>query len=106
MRSFLSRITLIPAKCSKRFGKFQLATAVFSELQRNGIILRNGDIVVVTSKFVSISEGRYVKLDKVRPRKKARDLSKFYRLDPHLAQLVLDESEEILGGIPGFVLAV
>ncbi len=105
MKSYLSRISIIPVKCGKRFGKFRIANVVYSELEKNGIRLRNGDILIISSKFVSMAQGSYVQLDKVRPGKEAKELSKFYSLNPHLAQLILDESEDILGGIPGFVLA-
>jgi coenzyme F420-0:L-glutamate ligase/coenzyme F420-1:gamma-L-glutamate ligase len=52
-----------------------------------------------------MSEGRIVKLDSVRPSAKARRLAKKFKMDARLSELVLQESDLIVGGIPGFVLS-
>lgn len=67
---------------------------------------RDGDILVVSSKFVAMSEGRIVKLDSVRPGAKAKRMAKKFKMDEKLAQLVLDESDEVVGGIAGFMLTI
>ena len=85
----------VPAKK----GKFDLFKALESDFQ-------NGDIVVVSSKFVAMSEGSVAKLDLVVPSAEAKRLAKKYRMDERLAQLVIDESDEIVGGISGFALAM
>jgi coenzyme F420-0:L-glutamate ligase / coenzyme F420-1:gamma-L-glutamate ligase len=102
----MERLELIPIKCTKRFGKFSLSEVVWKELRANGISLHGGDVLVVSSKFAAMSEGRVVKLGEVTPNKRAAALAERYEMDPALAQLVLNESEEIFGGIPGFVLGL
>ncbi len=102
----LSRFSVIPVRSRRRLGKFDLARAVKGELKKQRVVLRSGDIVVVSSKFAAMAEGRFVELERINPSKKARMLAITYRIDPSLAQLILDESETILGGISGFVLAV
>lgn len=67
---------------------------------------RDGDILVVSSKFVAMSEGRIVKLDTVRPSVDAKRLARRFKMDARLAELVLQESDMIVGGIAGFALAV
>ena len=106
MTSLHSRIVVIPVECRKESSRFPLARTILRELARTEESLRDGDILVVSSKFVSMAEGRYVELDDIKPERKARRLSRLYQIDPRLAQLVMEESEEILGGIPGFILAV
>jgi coenzyme F420-0:L-glutamate ligase/coenzyme F420-1:gamma-L-glutamate ligase len=64
------------------------------------------DIVVISSKFVSMSEGSLVKLSKVKVRKKAKGLAAKNHMDAKLAELVLRESEYVMGGVPGFLLAI
>ncbi|MEM2141621.1 coenzyme F420-0:L-glutamate ligase [Nitrososphaera sp.] len=86
----------VPAK----LGRFDL----FEALQ--GFDYKDSDILVVSSKFVAMSEGRFVKLDTVRPGAKAKRLAKKFRMDERLAELVLQEADMIVGGIPGFVLAI
>ena len=71
---------------------------------RLGGRLRNGDVLVISSKFVAISEGRVVKLGTVKPGETARELASKYHMDARLCELVLRESDEVLGGIPGFLL--
>jgi coenzyme F420-0:L-glutamate ligase len=69
-------------------------------------IVRDGEIVVFSSKFLAISQGRVVDLDTVRVTRKADELATRYRIDPRLCELVIRESDEVIGGVPGFLLAV
>ena len=64
------------------------------------------DVVVISSKFVSMSEGSVIKLSKVKVRKKAKELATKNYMDAKLAELVLRESEYVMGGVPGFLLAI
>jgi coenzyme F420-0:L-glutamate ligase len=86
----------VPAK----LGRFDL----FEALQ--GFGYNDSDILVVSSKFVAMSEGRFVKLDTVRPGAKAKKLARKFKMDERIAQLVLQEADMIVGGIPGFALAI
>lgn len=86
----------VPAKV----GRFDL----FEVLQ--GFDYKSGDILMVSSKFAAMSEGRVVKLDAVRPSADAKHLARKFKMDARLAELVLQESDLIVGGITGFVLAV
>ena len=72
--------------------------------QKVGGRLRDGDVLVVSSKFVAVSEGRVVRLRSVKPGKKAEALAASHGMDPRLCELIVRESDEILGGIPGFIL--
>lgn len=67
---------------------------------------RDGDVVVVAESVVATAEGRVVDLEAVEVGERARDLAAEYEVDPALMQLIVDESDEILGGIPGVVLTV
>jgi len=58
----------------------------------------------VSSKYVAISEGRVVSLAAVEITPEAEDLAARYRMNPVMAQLVLQEADHIFGGIPGFLL--
>ncbi|MEW5840354.1 MAG: coenzyme F420-0:L-glutamate ligase [Thermoproteota archaeon] len=84
----------------KKWGRFDLADSLEFDFH-------DGDILVVSSKFVAMSEGRVVKLDSVTPGARARRAAKKFKMDdPRLAQLVLDESDEVVGGIAGFMLTI
>lgn len=68
--------------------------------------LKDGDVLVISSKFVAISEGRIVQLKTVNASRRARDLSVRYAVSPEMCELVIRESDEIIGGVPGFILAL
>jgi len=71
---------------------------------RVGGDLKDGDVLVISSKFLAVSEGRVVKLSTVHAGAMAMELGQRYRMDPRLCELVLRESDELVGGIPGFIL--
>lgn len=96
-------LALTPLVVEAKSSVFDLSELVDRKL---GARLRDGDVLVVSSKFVAVSEGRIVKLNSVRPRKEARGLSSEYKMDPRLCELILRESDGIVGGIPGFILAI
>ena len=58
------------------------------------------DILVITSKIVSITEGYILDLDSIRPSKKAMKIARKLHMDPRFIQLILDLSDEILFVIP------
>jgi len=61
-----------------------------------GIGLEDGDVVVVTQKVVSKSEGRLVKLKDITPSRRARTLAAELGKDPRLVEAVLKESRRIV----------
>ncbi|MDA4112373.1 MAG: coenzyme F420-0:L-glutamate ligase [Thaumarchaeota archaeon] len=99
-------LQVIPIRTEVKSRPFDLAECVWLALARNRAILENGDILVVSTKFASISEGRVKKLADVTPTKKALTLAKRYKIDASLAQLVVEESDTILGGVPGFLVSI
>jgi coenzyme F420-0:L-glutamate ligase len=93
-------VEVLPIRIGTKKDRFDL----FESLQ--GFDYRNDDIVVVSSKFVSMSEGAVVDLSKVRVSKKARALAAKCYMEPKMAELVLRESDYIVKGVPGFLLAI
>ena len=78
-----------------------LATLIADGLERAGLELRPGDVVVVAQKIVSKAEGRLVRLDAVTVGEAAAALAAETGKDPRLVQLILDESVEIVRKRPG-----
>ena len=58
--------------------------------------LADGDVVIVTSKIVSKSEGRTVDLDTVTPSPFARDFAERWEKEPGVVELVLRESKRVV----------
>jgi coenzyme F420-0:L-glutamate ligase len=93
-------VHILPIHVNAQRDRFDL----FGSLR--GFGYKHNDIVVISSKFVSMSEGSVIKLSKVRVSKKAKDLSAKCHIDVKLAELVLRESEYVLRGVPGFLLTI
>jgi coenzyme F420-0:L-glutamate ligase / coenzyme F420-1:gamma-L-glutamate ligase len=96
-------LTLIPVRSEAMSSRFDLVEFV---RRKAGKVLKDGDVLVLSSKFVAVSEGRVVKLSGVRVGERAKRLASEHRMDPRLCELVVRESDEILGGIPGFLLTI
>lgn len=65
-----------------------------------------GDVVVIAESALATAEGRVVQLADVDPSAKAHRLAEKYHMDPRQAEVVLRESDRIVGGIPGFLLCM
>jgi coenzyme F420-0:L-glutamate ligase / coenzyme F420-1:gamma-L-glutamate ligase len=96
-------ITFAPVRTERKSSPFVLADLVDDLV---GGKLEDGDVLVISSKFVAISEGRIVVLDTVKKSKQALGLSEMYGIPPELCELVIRESDEIIGGVQGFILAI
>ena len=99
-------LTLIAIHSPLRVEAFDLSAALLECIHAEGESLQTGDMLILSSKFAAIAEGRIVKLADVTPSDAARELAQRYKLDVALAELVLQESDAVFGGIPGFVLSV
>ena len=82
--------------------RFDLVAAIEKKI---GAGLRDGDVLVVSSKFIAMSEGRVIRLEGVKATAKAKALGVEYHMDSKLCELVLRESDCVIGGLPGFLLA-
>jgi len=67
--------------------------------------LKDGDIVVVTSKIVSKAEGRYIKLDEIKVSKDAEKIAEKVGKDAKIVEIILRLSK-IVGTIPLYRLVV
>jgi coenzyme F420-0:L-glutamate ligase/coenzyme F420-1:gamma-L-glutamate ligase len=93
-------VEILPIRIGTKKGRFDL----YGSLQ--DFDYKEHDILIISSKFVSMSEGAIVDLSKVRVSKKARVLAAKCYMEPKMAELVLRESDYIVKGVPGFLLAV
>jgi coenzyme F420-0:L-glutamate ligase/coenzyme F420-1:gamma-L-glutamate ligase len=72
-----------------------LAALVGAALERAGLGLEDGDVVIITSKIVSKAEGRWVDLDTVTPGEEARKMAAQCGKDPREVAVILGESARI-----------
>lgn len=98
-------LTVSPVKANREEGKFELYKTILYALDKNKIKLDEGDVLVISSKYISNSQGRIIELSSVNPSQKGISLSKKFQLNPKIAEIIIRESDFIFGGISGFVIA-
>ncbi|NYT05613.1 MAG: coenzyme F420-0:L-glutamate ligase [Methanomicrobiales archaeon] len=67
---------------------------------------RDGDVLVVAENAVATAEGSVVALRDVTPSPRACDLAAIYDMDPRAVEVVLQQSDCVVGGISGFLLCL
>lgn len=93
---------IIPLYLQRESSEFDLYEKIVNN--RDNISIRDNDLLVISSKYLSISEGRIKRLVKVKPSNEAIEFSKIYHINPKIMELIIRESDEIFGGLYGFVL--
>ena len=83
-----------------------LSRIVYDSLKHEKLRLQHGDILAIASKIVSTCERRVIKLTDVRVTHRARLIARRWRIDEHLAAEVVNEADQILGGVNGFLLTL
>ena len=81
-----------------------LAAQLLAAVERGGLQLMDGDIVVVAQKIVSKAEGRRVKLADVEPSPHARELAAITHKDARLVECMLRESQAVLRAKPNVLI--
>ncbi len=76
-----------------------IAAIAIGAAAASGLEIADGDILVFSAKAVGTAEGRLVDLTTLEPSADAISLSRKFKLDPGFAEVVLRESDEILGGV-------
>lgn len=96
-------MAFFPVRAPLKSARFDLAELVDGSV---GADLRDDDILVVSSKFMAVSEGRVVELEDVVPSDLAVSLATKSDVSPELCELVIRESDEMVGGVSGFMLTL
>jgi len=68
--------------------------------------IEDGDIIVIAESALASAEGAIIHLADVTPSAEATKLAADYRMDPRVVEVVLGQSDSIVGGIPGFLLCM
>lgn len=73
-----------------------ISAIITNSIRQNGILLKEGDVVCVASKIVSISEDRYIDLSKITTTPEAERLHKIIgKKDPRIIQLMIGQAGQI-----------
>jgi len=88
----------------RKIGKFDVFQAILETIEKNKEKLQNGDILVISTKYVSNSQGRILNLKNIKISDEGNQIAKKFLIRPEIAEIVLRESDKIFGGIAGFVI--
>lgn len=97
-------LTVSPLVSTRKRGEFDVFEALLETLKNNHEKIQEGDVLVISTKYISNSQGRIVNTGNIRPSKKGKEVSKKFQIKPQIAEIVLRESDKIFGGITGFVI--
>jgi len=97
-------LTVLPIKSTLKKEKFELFPNMILDLENSNLTPQNGDVFVISSKYVANSQGRILEYDKVVPSIDAKKIGKKFRMKSKLMEIIQRESDIIFGGIPGFVI--
>lgn len=81
-----------------------LARLIADAIEKTGLKLQAGDIVVVCQKVVSKAEGRVVDLKNIEPSEFASNLAKRWEKDPRAVELVLRQTSRIVRNDRGVII--
>ncbi|MEM2896332.1 MAG: coenzyme F420-0:L-glutamate ligase [Candidatus Bathyarchaeia archaeon] len=73
-----------------------IAEMIYSALKKQNMDLMDNDVIVITQKIVSKSEGEIIDLDRIKPSRLAIRLAKIGKKDPKVIEVILRESKSIL----------
>ncbi len=81
-----------------------LPALLLSGIDRAGLSLQDGDVVVLAQKIVSKAENRLVDLTTIQPSKRAQEIALEIDKDARLVELILRESNLVLRTRPGTIV--
>lgn len=83
-----------------------LPKRLLESLSRARLRVKNGDIVAVASKVVSVAERNILPLRTIEPTGLAHKLGRRFHLPPNFVQIVVDEADDLYSGVPGVLLTI
>ena len=98
-------LTVIPLTSEKKDGKFSFFDELKRILKKNKFSVKEGDVLVISSKFLSNSQGRILDIEKSKVCQKASKIAKKFDSNAKFMEIVYRESDNILGGVAGFVMS-
>jgi coenzyme F420-0:L-glutamate ligase/coenzyme F420-1:gamma-L-glutamate ligase len=93
----IQRLQIIPIGLERDVARGDdIGRLIMHAIKANRTSLKNHDVVVVTQKIISKSEGRILDLSNVKSSKRALELAKQTKKDPRIVELILKESRNLI----------
>ncbi|MEM2264522.1 MAG: coenzyme F420-0:L-glutamate ligase [Nitrososphaerota archaeon] len=81
-----------------------IAKIIIENIEKEGLCIEEGDIIVISQKIISKAEGRIINLKKIKPSEKAIKIAEITNKDPRLVEIILKESRKIIKACPGHLI--
>ena len=98
------QLTVLPLLADRKEEKFDVFEVFLETLEKNNTKLQDGDVLVISTKYISNSQGRIIDLEKTKISDEGKNIGKKFQLKPEIAEIVIRESDKIFGGIGGFII--
>ena len=98
------QLTVLPLLAKRMETEFDVFEELENTLEKNKTKLEDGDVIVISTKYVSNSQGRIVDLEKIKASEYGGKIANEFNLKPEVAEVIIRESDKIFGGIGGFVI--
>ena len=69
------QLTVLPLLAERREEEFDVFEALTETLEKNNTKLKDGDVLVISTKYISNSQGRIIELDKIKISDKGSEIS-------------------------------
>jgi coenzyme F420-0:L-glutamate ligase len=83
-----------------------LLNTIFEALDKQKLKIEDGDVLAIASKALATVQNQQKRLDSARPSEKARKLAREHDLEPSFVEIVLEEADEVCGGVPKALLTL
>jgi len=98
-------LTVIPLTSEKKDGKFCFFDELKKILKDSRVLIKNEDVIVISSKFISNSQGRILEISDSKICDRAKEMAKKFNSNENFMEIVFRESDKIVGGVAGFVMS-
>ena len=98
------QLTVLPLLAERMEGKFDVFEILLETLEKNNTKLQDGDVLVISTKYISNSQGRIIELEKIKTSDEGIEISKKFQLKPEIAEIIIRESDKIFVVIGVFVI--
>jgi len=88
-------LTVSAISSERKEGTFDLFEEIVKTLDKNKFRVENGDILVVSSKYISNSQGRLVDMKNVQASKDGSAIANKFQIKPQIAEVILRESDVV-----------
>ncbi len=82
-------LTVFPVKAERKNEKFDIFETVEDTLRKNKQQLQDGDVLVISSKYVSNSQGRLINIENVKSSEQGKLVSKKCQIKPKIAEVIV-----------------